>query len=234
MRFMNRGIYYDTDDSGGGGTTDTPATPSPTSAEERLAQAFANLANRQGGTDAAGVLLLQENRGYREQIRTLEQQVRDLEGRVPGDDAVVLSGDDATRWQAYQELGAPDEIRQQREEYQTLQRRQLLGEAATAAGFKAPVLERLADGLTVELRDVQQDGQTVRRPFVVPEEGDAVALPDYARQNWADFLPALTAEPGGSQGRSFISQTPAGSGTKPANVAEQVIQKRYASKKKDN
>ncbi len=242
MRFMNRGWYFDADKGkGGAGTNDAPepdtpaADDNPTSPGGRLHPE--RLKAEHGSAEAAlSVLAMKLNTVEADNAR-YRQQIRDLQAQVPAEGAVVLSGDDATRWQAYQELGAPDEIRQQREQYQTLQRRQLLGEAAQAAGYKASVLETLAGSLSLELREEQHEGQAVRRPFVVPEEGDAVALTEYAAQHWADFMPSLVAQNGG-QGphagqRPFVPQTPAGPQMKPANVAQQVIQRRYANKKQN-
>jgi hypothetical protein len=63
------------------------------------------------------------------------------------------------------------------------------------------VLQKLADGLTLELREQQVDGQTARVPYVVTGEGQqqqATPLADYAAEHWADFLPALQA---GQQGQ---------------------------------
>lgn len=222
MRFM-RGIYYDKDGGGEGGGSGSGQGGS--GLEQRLEQAFANLANRQGGTDAAGVLLLQENRAYRDQIRELQQQLQDLQGQVPADDAVVLSGDDATAWQAYQELGAPDELRQQREQYQTLQRRQLLTEAAKTAGYKVSVLEKLAGDVTVELREQRQDGKAMQLPYVV--DGDnATLLTEYAEQHWTDFLPSLREQQGGT-GRSFVNQVPMGTAPN-KNMADRFLEEKQA------
>jgi hypothetical protein len=54
-----------------------------------LAQVLERLLARNGGSmDTVGITLLSENYGYRERIR-------ELEGRVPADGAVVLAGEDA-------------------------------------------------------------------------------------------------------------------------------------------
>jgi hypothetical protein len=217
--------------NGGSGEGSGAGSGSSESLERRLEQAFENLARRQGGQDAAGILLLQENHGYRERIRELEDQVRSLESQVPSEGALVLSSEDAERWQAYGELGTPDDIRQQRDRAQELERRQLLADVAEAAGYKVPVLERLANGLTVELRDEQREGQTIRVPYVVPEEGTAVSLSEYAQENWADFMPALTAEQAdGNKPRVFVTQTPAATGGS-KDMAQEFLESQEAKEK---
>jgi hypothetical protein len=152
---------------------------------------------RQGGADPTAALLFQENHQYRERIRQLEQQ-------LPGEGAVVLSGDQAAAWQTYQGLGAPTDVQQRltaaeqaQNELAGLRRAEQIRGVAEAAGYKPGVLERLAEGLTLELREDQRDGQTARVPYVVSGESQqqqATPLADYAQQHWADFLPALRAE----------------------------------------
>jgi hypothetical protein len=152
---------------------------------------------RQGGADPTAALLFQENHQYRERIRQLEQQ-------LPGEGAVVLSGDQALAWQAYQGLGAPTDVQQRltaaeqaQNELAGLRRAEQIRGVAEAAGYRPTVLERLAEGLEFEVREEQRDGQTARVPYVVTksEQGEQrTPLADYAQQHWADFLPALSAQ----------------------------------------
>jgi hypothetical protein len=152
------------------------------------------LIRREGGADATAQLLFQENREHRQRIRELEQ-------RVPGEGAVVLTGDQAAAWQAYQGLGAPNDVQQRltaaeqaQQELSGLRRAEQVRSVAEAAGYRPTVLERLAEGLEFEVREEQRDGQTARVPYVVSGEGHAEPLTSYAQQHWADFLPALSAQ----------------------------------------
>jgi hypothetical protein len=168
--------------------------PQPQGGGQDWQQALSNLIQRQGGEGAAATLLFNENREHRQRIRELEQ-------RVPGEGAVVLSGDQAAAWQTYQGLGAPTDVQQRltaaeqaQQELAGLRRAEQIRGVAEAAGYKPGVLERLAEGLTLELREEQRDGQTARVPYVVTGENQAEPLAEYAQTHWADFLPALRAE----------------------------------------
>lgn len=233
MRHLFANIYrYSPDGNGGGGQGDPAGNGGDGDRlERRLTEAFENLAGREGGRDAAGIVLLQENRQYRERIRQLERQVEDLQGQAPAEDAVVLEGDEAQAWKAYQDLGTPEEIRQQRGDYELLQRRQVLTQAADAHGYKAPVLERLAGDLAVEMREEKQDGETVNVAYVVPGEdgnGQAARLDQYAKEHWSDFMPALAAGNGneGGGGRTFVTQSPAGDESGKGDPVDKYLEQR--------
>ena len=170
--------------------------------------------------DAMAVIatLLSENHGYRERIRTLS-------GQVPAEGAVVLVGEQAQAWQAYQQLGAAPDLQQRLAAAETaageltaLKRQALIGQVAEAAGYKPSVLARLAgEQLGFDVREAQVDGKPVKT--VVVKDGDTEApLADYATQQWADFLPALQAQQAAPQGTSFISQSSGGQA--PANVLD--------------
>jgi hypothetical protein len=177
----------------------SPPPPSPqlqggSTGGQDWQQSLSNLIQRQGGEGAAATLLFHENRQYRDRIRQLEQQ-------VPGQDAVVLSGDQVQAWQAYQGLGAPTDVQQRltaaeqaSTELATLKRAEQMRAVADAVGYKPGVLHKLADGLTLEMREEQVEGQAARVPYVVTGENQAQPLTDYAQQHWADFLPALQAQ----------------------------------------
>jgi hypothetical protein len=182
---------------GGGGGSQNQNPPQPQGGGQDWQQALSNLIRREGGADATAQLLFQENREHRQRIRELEQ-------RVPGEGAVVLSGDQAQAWQTYQGLGAPTDVQQRltaaeqaQQELSGLRRAEQVRSVAEAAGYRPTVLERLAEGLTLELREEQRDGQTARVPYVVTksEQGEQrTPLAEYAQTHWADFLPALSAQ----------------------------------------
>lgn len=153
-------------------------------------------------------------------IATYQQQVRDLERRIPGEGAVVLDAGQAAQWQQYQQLGTFDVLRQQitergtfETELTTLRRDGVVREAAGLSNFKEPVLKRLVGDLPIEVREVTVDNKQERRAFVRVNDQD-VALTDYAGQHWADFLPSLQVQQQQQQtGTQFPRQTSGGKPT---------------------
>lgn len=152
----------------------------------------------------------------------LRDRNRQLTAQAPAEGGVVLTREQAAQWAAYQQLGAdPAALAQQiqgaqqaQQQLASLQRQQLIGQVAEAAGYKAAVLGQLpgAADLAFELRDVTVDGRAVKQAFVKPKDGEAVALSAYAQQHWADFLPALAAgqQQQQTQGTPFPGQQPGG------------------------
>lgn len=150
-------------------------------------------------------LLETDNYKQRDEIRDLKRDNQDLKTKVPADGALVLTGDDASQYQALKALNLkPDEITKQLTDAKeavtqrdALQRRDTIRQVADVSGYKASVLERLlADGDLPVVKDVQETVQgkptTVKRAFVV-KDGKDVALADHAKTEWSDFLPALGA-----------------------------------------
>lgn len=220
-------------DGGSGGNSD---------AEEAFQRRLER--NNQDGV-ALARQLWREVYDYRQELRAAKNEVATLQGKAAPEGAIILTGDDAAAWEAYTTLGAPDEVKQgldQRAEYaqrlEGLARETLLRQVAEQAGYKPSVLAQLdrmakAQGreLAFELREVQQDGQTVPTPFVKDGEAET-PLADYAAQEWADFLPALAAGQGAPPsvtppppGVRYPPQHPGGNnGAKPKSVAEQFEQ----------
>lgn len=146
--------------------------------------------------------LRDEARNRRIKLRQLEQQLATQQERVAPEGAVILTGDDATTYTAYQALGKPDELKTrlgERDQFQgeltTLKRDALLRDVAQAAGFKPSVLKALGADREYEFRELEIDGKSVKQPFVKDGE-EFKPLATYAEQQWADFLPALRATTG--------------------------------------
>lgn len=188
--------------------------------------------------------LFDENFNYRSEIRQLKAQLADAAGKVPGDGAVVLTGDQAQAWTAYQALGKPEEIKQGLDERSQLQgkltaqeRAELLRGIAETTGYKASVLASLdrtakVEGKSLEftLRDQTIDGKPSKVAYV--KDGDKeTALTEYAASAWADFLPALTVAttqtpPTGTRYPAQHAGTPAGG--KPDLVADFLLKQEQA------
>jgi len=189
--------------------------------------------------------LFGENFAYRTQIRQLEQQVLQAEGKLPGEGSVVLTGNDAQSWAAYQALGKPDELKQGLEEktqlqgkLQGMERETTLRTVAETVGYKAGVLANLdrmakAEGkaLAFDVRDTTVDGKTVKAAFV-KDGNKELPLTEYAATNWADFMPSLTVQ-GTQQQQASGIRYPAqhagnGAGGKSDPVADFIQQQEQA------
>ena len=214
-----------------GGATNTGQQPNPQ-------VGFQNLVQRQGGADAAALLLYQENHSYREKLRLAEQQLSDLRGKLPGEGAVVLDADKAKTWEAYQALGAPDEVKKVKDEYAGLKQEAHFRAVAEVHGFNPVVLGKLATDLTIELGEETASGKTVKVAYVVQADGKKIALPDYAKQTWQPFLPALQAGAAQQQpaqkGTPFVRQQTGGGGSTPNKVEEWREKQRKAQEGKKN
>lgn len=144
-----------------------------------------------------------DNARAREKVRALEAEKADLAGKLPAKDAIVLAGDDAKAWAAYQELGKPDLVKVKLEDYDrataeasTLKRSQLVDKAArdpkdeTAYRYKPSVLERLLADTSLKAND--------KGEYLV-KVGDAEkALEKWLEEDQADFLPAVQVTPNGT------------------------------------
>lgn len=164
-----------------------------------------------------------ENYGYREKNRALKDQVKELEGKTPKDGAVILTKAEAELLESYKALGDVDTLKtalgerdQFKGELGALQKENVLRDVADAAGFKLPVLKTLAGDLQFEIKEVEQDGKKVRTPFVKNGDGEK-AIADYAKEHWADFLPALQSQPAQPAGGTPFPAQAAGSPA-PASV----------------
>lgn len=213
----------------GGDKADPPADP---------AGSFQNLISRyKDDLGAVARQLFDENYQHRTRIRELETEIGQLENRLPGEDAVILSGDDVTTWQTYRELGQPDEIRTTLTEYQQLKRNGLLRSAADAHGYKASVLAQLAGELPIELGEVEADGQKKTIAYVV--EGESrTPLDQYANDKWSDFMPSLRPDQSqgggsGTNGTTYVQQQSGGKAAGSKDKVTEFIQRQKQAAKLD-
>lgn len=175
---------------------------------DRIIDAMNSLLDKKGG-DSEGVikLLLTENFKLRDDKRSLKSEISELRGKTPGEDAIILVGDDVDAWNSFKDLGEFKDVKNKLDKVEELQgeldkrdRSALIGGAAEVVGYNPRVLTELveAKGLTVEMKDVEVEGEdgskkTEKKPFIrVGEKADPVELTSYAKSNFSDFLPALT------------------------------------------
>jgi hypothetical protein len=205
------GVHYQADDGAGGGSggSGSGGQQGQEQGGQGPSAGFQNLLQRNQG-DAMAMA----NRLYDENYQ-LRQRNRELSGRVPAEGTVVLSGEQATAWQAYQQLGSAQELQQRLDaaqtataELTTLRRSAQLSEVAQIAGYKPSVLTQLAGDREFEIREVETDGTKVKAAYV--KDGEQLRpVAEYAQAAWADFMPALQASQGAGQqqaGTKFPAQ----------------------------
>jgi hypothetical protein len=150
--------------------------------------------------------LFRDNYSLREEKRKLSSKITDLEGKVPADGSLVLSGDDVKAWESIKALNlSADDIKAKLQsssdnerELATLKRTELMRQVAHTEGYKATVLsDILPADAPVEVKDHEKDGEKKKRAFIKIKENGAdreLLLSDYIEGNKADYLPALRVE----------------------------------------
>lgn len=171
--------------------------------------------------------LMNDNYDLRRKNGDYKTEIDGLNKRVAPEGAVVLSGDDAKRWEAYQTIGKPEDLTKAlgdrdaaQQELATLRRDKNLSAAAEAHGYKAAALGKLPSlaGKEVETREIEVEGVKVKRAFV-KDEGKETALPDYITAHDPEFMPALAADATSQQqatGTGMRYPAQQGNGGKPA------------------
>ncbi|HEU4327373.1 MAG TPA: hypothetical protein VFS21_29820 [Roseiflexaceae bacterium] len=172
-------------------------------------QAFQNLLARNNND---GIRLAEQL--YREN-HDLREQRRTLQGQVPAQGAVVLTGDDATAWQGYRQLGDLTAVQTAIQERATaqgelakLQRSVTLRDVADLAGYDREVLTTIGGELTYIIKDEQVEGKATKQVYV--KDGDQeTAITKYAEQKWQKFMPSLKLAPatGGAPPRGTPAPT---------------------------
>ena len=169
------------------------------------------------------------------------KRIRDLETAQPPNGAVILTGDDAQRWQQYTDLGTPDElttIKQERDTFATdlrqSRRAAAIREAASAEGLNADKLDKLlprllAEDASIEVREVKDGDKMTKQAFV--SHGDTTTRL-IELDGVADVLDALKIEP---QGTAFpVRQASSGQGGTPDPVQQFIEQRDQQQQQRPN
>ncbi|WP_034335097.1 hypothetical protein [Deinococcus misasensis] len=177
--------------------------------------------------------LYSENYQQREEIRTLR-------GQVPPQGGTALTPEQAALWQAYQSLGAPDEIRAGlterdtlRSENTTFQRTRTIGQVAEIQGWKPAEFETFLEGKNLDfvIREDDKD-KSKKVVFVKHKDNDKdveTPLGEYSKR-WGALVEAF----GGAQktivtGGAGSSGSGKGGGT---GSASDFLSKKYGKKDK--
>lgn len=175
-------------------------------------------------------------------LKAKRSELDTVKTQLPPEGSVILKGADKDRWEAYTALGKPDELQAALTERDTLnaekvkrERQDSINQAAEAAGYKANVLGKLngIDAVSFEVREIEAEGQKVKKAFVKDAEGKETPLSDYVSANFADFLPALTkpTEAPKPTTAAFPKQEAGGGKAAPASPVQARIQARQEAAK---
>ena len=195
--------FYSEDDGApqGGGADD--GKNRPTDVLDRYGRDALKLAERL--SDA-----LNDNYSLREKNRALRADKSALEKTQAPEGSIVLTKEQAAQWEAYTALGEPQALKSTLEQATTateeaarLRRTETIRAAAEAHGYKAAALGKLPSlhEKAIELRDVQEDGKTVKRAFV-----DGTPIQDYIQANDPELMGALKDTTPAPLGTAFLSQ----------------------------
>jgi hypothetical protein len=190
--------------------------------------------------------VLGDNATLREQRRTLREEATTLKAKQAPEGAVILQGEDATAYQAYQALGKPADLTKRLADAETattrlttLERDAIVRDVAAVAGYKPQVLRDRAGALPLPVTEVTgEDGKPVKRAFITPEGQGEQELTAYATAQWADYLPALvasgTGSPAPSGGLGFPTSPGGGGHGAPSLVDSFITQRNEAASKAPN
>ncbi len=166
-----------------------------------------------------------ENYRYREQRRELQDEVKALKANQRPEGATILTGDEATAYDAYKALGKPAEIKTRLDERDTLatevttaKRDGTLRDAAQRYGYDYEALRAHSGDLPLTPYEVQEDGKAVTKYRI--GAGDQQAdVAEWVGKQPAYVARALAVTTGGQGQQSSGVRYPAqGSGQPPSDA----------------
>jgi|GEM_PF-3274317 hypothetical protein len=224
--------YYDENDPPqGGGAGDDP--PAGEGGKVRASDLRTQLGQTVSEQDVMRILekqadLLSDNHKLRERVRKLRD--------VPAN-AVVLSGDDATAWEAYVALGKPDEVKQQiaakgeaEQQLKTLQRDATLRDVREVTGYDLDVLRDIGGSdWQYSIKEEQGEGDETHKVVYVKDGDKEVRIDQYPKVQ--RVLPALRPSSTTEQaqgGTAYPRQSSGGSSPARNAGADHVKKTKYA------
>ena len=189
--------------------TDTSPITKWITAEQHRPGLLARIADAEGDLSIAIQTLWGDNVKAREQARearTAENKAtaeaaklrKQIEADGSADGSLTLTADEAADWKRYLEIGNPQDIQTQLDsggqasaQLAGYQREELIRQSAQLAGYNPDVLidlDRARPGLEWEITTAD-DGT---RSAIVKAGETKVPLPEFAKAQWATYLPVLT------------------------------------------
>ncbi|MBA2666121.1 MAG: hypothetical protein H0U69_03680 [Trueperaceae bacterium] len=166
-------------------------------------------------------------------LEAMTKERDELTKRVPGDDAVLLKGDDVKRWEELTKLDV-DALKASALKGEKIARQTFLTAVAEAEGFNPKTFAELVELRGVKIDAEEKDG-VVAYSIALTQDGkeSRVAVREHFEHAFADWLPALDVAPGDSR-RPPPTFTPAGGRLptpprlKPGDVQADFVAKRNA------
>jgi hypothetical protein len=178
-----------------------------------------------------------DNYDLREKNRQLKQELDEAKKKLVPDGAVVLTGDDAAAWAAYQKLGKPGDLEKAlgerdaaSQELTSLKRMDAVRKAAAAEKLNPDALAALPNLPDLIIKDVKEDKETVQRVFVKTDAGEQ-PIREWGKAAHAALWPAVEAatEAQPQKQGTPVPRQSAGGNTKPPTAGQQLIQRtKYA------
>lgn len=193
-----------------------------------------------GAADVALSVLGQEAKEYR--IR-----IRDLKAKLPKEDAIVLTESDAREFNDYKKLltdSALDfkQVKERIERFPELEtnvkelaRAESERDAAGAAGFKLSTFKKLMrefPDAEFEIKTQKDKDNREAKVAFIRNDGKESSLDEFAKDNFADFLPALKQEPD-TPIKAGNTSDPTPAGQNAATSLFDQIRARAAAEKRD-
>jgi len=190
-----------------------------------------------GDKDNALRLLYNDNKNLRDANRRLKEE-------QPGDDAVVLTGDEAERYQSLEGTDDAEPLEALKshaeenagaqERLQELERKETLRTVADAAGItNLDAFEGITNGEVFDVREeTSEEGETVQRAYVAPdEETDPVPFEDYDpfEPYHASLFAGQQPEEQESDSPTFPEQKPGGNPPSDGVTKEEIRQRKAES-----
>jgi len=147
--------------------------------------------------------------GYRTAARNAESTLS--AEREAASKKATIEPSELTTYEAYKALGTPDELKTKiangetaASEAANLKRDTVLRDAAGAVGYNLPVLRDRVGTLSVQMREIEVDGQKTPTAFITDSAGKEFPLSEYAEKEWSVYLPALVSDGGNGNGERIV------------------------------
>ena len=214
-----------------------PAAVAPVAPVVDLSATVAGLMqkNNQDSTKVIEMLLT-ENYGYRETIRTMKVADEEQKKLIPAKDSIVLSKDDGELFEKYKVLGKHDDLVKNAEthkilqgEHSTLKKNLVITSLSEIHHYNRDVLAEIVTARSLNLRIDEKkddDGKTQKFGVVVIDDKTDINLEEYVKDNLQAFAPALAKSVEG--GTPWVAQKgTAGQGPAPTKLGEALVERKY-------